>query len=345
MKIEDIAQLANVSKSAVSLAINGKPGVSDETREKILAIAKENNYKPLRSTPNRINNKSTIRFIISKSPDLITEQYYNLPFFNELIGHLSSSISDYPYDLVISTFDERTLLEELEAAEKVQKSKGIVLLGTNIDKSNINLIRKNFKNLVIIDTHYPDVDANFVAINNFLGGYLAAEYLIDNGHNKIGYVMGIPRIANFKERKKGFFSKIKNEGLSISENHIFKLPAMKIQEGSELNEFLLNNDDLPTAIFCENDYMAISLIRHLKNSNIKVPEQISVVGFDDIPESRVTTPELTTIQVDKKEMAIQTLVLLEKQIQKHTTHKHIQVNTSLIERGSSQQIERTTKWK
>lgn len=335
MKIEDIAQLANVSKSAVSLAINGKPGVSNETREKILAIAKEYNYKPLRSTSNRTNNKSTIRFIISKSPDLITEHYYNLPFFNELISHLSSSISDYPYDLVISTFDERTLLEELEAVERVQKSKGIILLGTNIDKSNINLIRKKFNNLVILDTHYSDVDANFVSINNFLGGYLAADFLIDKGHKKIGYIMGIPRIANFKERQKGFFSKLHSEGLSVSDDYIFKLPAMEIQEGSELDAVFLNVEDLPTAIFCENDYMAISLIKYLKNSNINVPKQISVVGFDDIPESRVTTPELTTIQVDKKEMAIQALDLLEKQIQNSNAHKHIQVNTSLIVRESS----------
>ena len=336
MKIEDIARLANVSKSAVSLAINGKAGVSEKTRKRILKIAEENNYIPLRNTGNRIKKKTTIRLVVCKSPDLITEQYHNLPFFNELISYLSIGVNEYPYNLVISTFDESSIIEDLKEVEKEQPSEGIILLGTNLGKKKVRLIHKYYSNLVILDTHHPDIDASFVSINNFLGGYSAADYLIQQGHKRISYIMGTPRITNFEERKSGFFSRLEEENLSIPNEYFFQLPAMEIKDGRDIREEFQKLTKLPTAIFCENDYMAISMIKCLKTLDINVPEQISVVGFDDIQESRVISPELTTLQVNKKEMAIQALALLDKQINKSITSKHIQVNTSLIARKSSQ---------
>ncbi|WP_440897584.1 LacI family DNA-binding transcriptional regulator [Amphibacillus sp. Q70] len=338
MKIEDIARLANVSKSAVSLAINGKPGVSAETRQRILNIVEEQNYVPLRSVTNRSKKKRTIRFIACKSPDLITDQYQSLPFFNELISYLSSEINNYPYDLVISTFDENTILKELNEAEQEQESEGIILLGTNLTKKQICLIHNHYENLVILDTHHPDIKVNFVSINNFLGGYLAADYVIEQGHKKIGYVKGVPTITNFKERKQGFFSRLQESSLTIPDNFIFELSAMEIQNGIEIKKTFELLEELPTAIFCENDYMAISLMKSLKSIGIIIPDQISVVGFDDIRESLVISPELTTLQVNKREMAIQTLNQLDQLINKSSATKHVQVNTSLIERESTTSI-------
>lgn len=340
MKIEDIARLANVSKSAVSLAINGKPGVSPETRQRILNIVEEHDYVPLRNVTNRSKKKRTIRFIACKSPDLITDQYQSLPFFNELISYLSSGINNYPYDLVISTFDENTFLKELNEAEQEQKSEGIILLGTNLNKKQICLIHNHYENLVILDTHHPDINANFISINNFLGGYLAADYLIEQGHEKIGYVKGVPTITNFQERKHGFLSRLQEASLTILDHFIFELSAMEIQNGDEIIKTFEGLEEYPTAIFCENDYMAISLMKSLKNIGIIVPDQVSIVGFDDIRESLVINPELTTLQVNKKEMAIQTLDLLDQLINKTSATKHIQVNTSLVERESTAPIRR-----
>lgn len=334
MKIDDIARLANVSKSAVSLAINGKPGVSAKTREYILNIVEKYNYVPLRNVNSQSKKKGTIRFIACKSPDLINEYYQDLPFFNELISYLSSVINDYPYDLVISTFDENTILKELKEIEKEYSSEGIILLGTNLNKSQIRTIHNEYNNLIILDTHHPEINANFVSINNFLGGYQAAAYLIAQGHEKIGYAKGIPTITNFKERKNGFFSKLEEVSMTILDKHIFEFSAMEIKDGSGVRNELKSLEELPTAIFCENDYIAISLMKLLTKIGIKIPEQISIIGFDDISESRVITPELTTLQVNKKEMAIQTLDLLDKIIKKDSETKHIQVNTSLIKRES-----------
>ncbi|WP_099224538.1 LacI family DNA-binding transcriptional regulator [Listeria costaricensis] len=336
MKLEDIARLANVSKSAVSLALNGKPGVSEETRLHILKIVEENNYVPLRNTNKRTKKKSAIRFIACKSPDLITDQYQNLPFFSELLSYLSAEIAGYPYDLIISTFDAETILEELAEAEKEQPSAGIILLGTNLGAEEICRIQQEYPKIVILDTRYPQIPANFVSINNFLGGYTAADHLLKLSHKKIGYVMGLPRIKNFEERKNGFYARLNEAHLSIPDVHIFHLPAMQIKEEPAIKDALTQLTDLPSAIFCENDYMAISMIKMLQSLSIKVPEQVSILGFDNINESKVITPELTTVHVKKRDIAEQTLALLSKQIKGESMFetRHIQVNTSLIERGS-----------
>lgn len=335
MRLEEIARLANVSKSAVSLAINGKPGVSPETRERILNLVKEHNYVPLRNTNNRSKKKRTLRFVACKSPNLITDQYQDLPFFNELIGHLSSEINNYPYELVISTFDEETLLKELNEAEDEQKSEGIVLLGTNLNKESIDVVQKEYGNLVILDTHHPEINANFVSINNYLGGYQAANYLIEKGHEKIGYAKGTPTITNFNMRNLGFISRLEEEELTIAEAFTFELSAMEISGGNGIRIILESLKEFPTAIFCENDYIAISLMKTLLNMGVKIPEEVSIVGFDNINESRVISPELTTIHVNKREIAAQTLDLLDKLINQKATMKQILINTTLIERGST----------
>lgn len=92
--------------------------------------------------------------------------------------------------MVISTFDATTILEELAEAEKEQPTAGLILLGTNLNAEEINRIQQEYPKIVVLDTHHPHISANFVSINNFLGGYKAADYLLQLAHTKIGYVMG-----------------------------------------------------------------------------------------------------------------------------------------------------------
>lgn len=99
--------------------------------------------------------------------------------------------------------------------------------------------------------------------------------------------------------KVAFFARLEEADISVPEQHVFHLPAMQIQEEVSVKEAIAELQDLPSALFCENDYMAISMIKMLQSLSIKVPEQVSVLGFDNINESKVITPELTTVHVKK----------------------------------------------
>src|SRR5690625_809638 len=150
MRIEDIAKLANVSKSAVSLALNGKPGVSQETRDLIIKIASDNNYVPLRSVRKKsVSGNKIIRFVACKNNDIVTDDFESQPFFNELIGFLSLEMRNHPYSLLITSVDTDNLVQQLSAYEKEQQSEGIILLGTNLSVDQIQAVQSVQKNTVI----------------------------------------------------------------------------------------------------------------------------------------------------------------------------------------------------
>jgi DNA-binding LacI/PurR family transcriptional regulator len=341
MKIEDIAKLAQVSKSAVSLALNGKNGVSEETREKVLRIAQEHGYIP--RTMIKVDhvdqylrtNTKIIRFVACTNTGIVTEQYESLPFFMELMRNLDQSIRSKGYSFIISSINIDNFEEEINKLEQEQKTAGIILLGTNLTHEQIKKISYHHPLLVVLDTCYESLDVNFVVMNNVLGAYQAGQHIIDLGHKKIGYVESTSRMYNFDQRKNGFLQVLKDNQLEVHSH--FSISSTIISSQDEFKQSILNNSkNLPTALFCECDYMAISVVKSLTELGIKVPEEISVVGFDNIFESQVVSPELTTIHVKKDKLA---LVAVEKLIQEIETNENdkmkIMIDTDLVVRNST----------
>lgn len=338
MKLEDVAKLANVSKSAASLALNGKPGISDKTREHILKVAEENNYVPLRKIRKNKTPKIKIRFVACTNGDVIPEDYYRLPFFNELLSYLSAEVSTRQHQLVSNSLPKKQLFETLYDLEKNDPSDGIILLGTNLTSAHISSIAEHFSNLVVLDTQSNDVNCNTITMNNFLGAHDATNHLLKMGHREIGYIKGIPRINNFYDRRRGFKNALAKWDIAVSELPVFYLPGMKIDIIEEKVKQFLDFVGSVSAIFCEDDYIAISVIKTLNKYGVKVPEDVSVVGFDDISESRVLSPELTTIHVPIIEIAKEAVLLIENGLHSNNQiKKQILINTSLVCRNSVQE--------
>lgn len=337
MRIEDIARIANVSKAAVSLAINGKPGISEEKRKEILALVEEYNYKPLRKTKKKKEEVKNyiLRFVACTNKDIIPNDYQNLPYFSELLNDLSTEVNKFPFSLIINSISSSNLEKELQEAESTQPSDAIILLGTNLIEYHLNIVRKIQPNLVIIDTCIPTTDFNFITMNNYQGGYLAAKHIIENNHTVIGYAKGMPRIYNFEEREKGFKDGLRSHHISLNDNYIFTFPAMNIQEFPSIIDQFKQLDPLPSVIFCENDYIAISLIKTLEKLGIDIPGNISVIGFDNIKESEIISPELTTIHVNRNEIiSIALQKTFNKLVHNENYSNQTFVNVSLVKRNS-----------
>lgn len=340
MKLSDIAAKANVSKATASLVLNGKPGVSDTKRAEILKIMNESNYTRLRSPRKSSNqNKLKIRFVAGTNDDVILTKYQQ-PFFNELISFLTSEASNKNLSLIMSIFPKENLFNSLKEIEQEEKSAGIILLGTNLTSIQLRPLSSYFDNLIIIDTESSGIDCTTVTMNNFLGSYIMTQYLLKMGHKKIGYIKGQPRINNFFDRRRGFKAVLTENKIDPKELPIFHMKGMHFAHSDERHiDSLLRFANSVTAIFCENDYMALNLIQELQNNGISVPEDISVIGFDDIVESHFSTPQLTTIHVPLREIANETIRLvlhgLKEQI---TTRQQIFLNPKLIIRDSVQKI-------
>ncbi|SDZ38422.1 DNA-binding transcriptional regulator, LacI/PurR family [Evansella caseinilytica] len=336
MKIDDIAKMAGVSKSAVSLALNGKPGVSQQTREKILNIAEAEGYIP-RTLKTQSNNTSKIfRFVACTHTGIITEQYQSQSFFMELMNNIDQFITSKGYSLIISSVNVESLEQEIKNLEKIQRSSGILLLGTNLTDTQIRTISKLQPNLVVLDTCYETLDINFVVMNNVYGGYQAGEHLIHLGHQTIGYVESTSRMYNFDMRKKGFQQAMAENNLTIHPEHRFRISPTDVTVQEGFKQAILNlEDNLPTALFCECDYMAISVIKSLSELKINVPEDVSVIGFDNIDEAKIISPELTTIHVKKDKIAALAVEKLLEEIENTESDKmKILVDTELTTRKS-----------
>lgn len=337
MKIDDIARLAGVSKSAVSLALNNKAGVSEATRQHILEISRQNGYIPRTFKSNKVapKNNTLIRFIACKNVDIVTEHYESQPFFNELIHHLMSYAGEQGHTLVISSVSVQNLNKEIEMLENEQSSAGILLLGTNLSADMVESVLSVHKNVVVMDTCLEQVDASIVGINNYLGGYQAGRFLLAQGYKSIGYVQSDVRIVNFIKRKQGFEAALKEGGLQLEDKLTYFMNPMSVASQpsfkAEIEQVNAKTRELPEAIFCENDYMAISAIKTFQELGIKVPEQVAVMGFDNIFEAEIISPELTTIQVKKDVMAKTAMdVLLQKINHADARHRSNQAEPSNV---------------
>lgn len=337
VKIKDIARLANVSTSAVSLALNGKSGISDRKRIEILEIAKKNNY--LLPSQNRKqkepHNNKLYRFVAFKN-EIVTDSYDNQPFFMDLIFQVESFIQNSGSSLLISSL-ELSNYKYLAQLESEQTTEGLIVLGTNLERKHLQFLQENFANVTILDMCEETIGLDFVAINNVKGAYDATKYLLDKGHTKIGYAASSSRIYNFLKRNEGVKLALEEKELTIDLEHFFEMPFSQTSINHDL-EFKINalkkTKNLPTAIFCECDYIAISVIKTLQKVGLHIPRDISVIGFDDIQEAQVVNPELSTVHVSIRSMAEAVTNSLTTTTGNKVTKK-VFLDTYFVERESS----------
>lgn len=339
--MEDIAKLANVSKSAVSFALSGKPGISAETRERILRIAKDSGYTPRNRSLAADKTKATLLFLAFTNTGLVLEQYYQQPFFRELIHFVEERCRTKGYSLLFSSVDMEHIERDIQSIAATNQSSGVILLGTNLSAMQIANIAEKLPHLVVLDNCYEALPIHFVEINNVMGAYQAASYLYEKGHREIGYIQSSDRIHNFDMRKRGFMAALRERGLEVNDQHYLTVaPTILSSQESlkgQLDAFIQSGGQLPTAMFCECDYIAISAMKTLIELGYRIPEDISIVGFDNISEAVIVSPELTTIHVEKETMAQIAVDLLIESIERGTSPRvktKTLVDTRFMERHS-----------
>lgn len=347
ISIADIAELAGVSVTTVSLALNNKKGVGKKTKERILQIAEEQNYKPLRMSKvkkeamkeDMQKDKLNLKFIVAINNEVVNTNFRTQPFFNSLVNTLVHDSNNDQYNIVISAVDSNDLTKELATYNQSDDIDGLIILATDLsNKVLTSLIEQTDKPLLFLDATNQLLDANFIGINNEQGIYLALSHLVENGHSNIGYVMSENRINNFNERLLAFEKYSINLGLNFNLKDSILASPNTIEAQDEVEKQLTDLDTIPEAFLCENDVIAISFIKTLNQMGYSVPDDISVIGFDNIREGSVITPELTTIEVNQGlivDTAVNQLISI---IENKSSTQHIYINCKLVERNSVKRI-------
>lgn len=333
MTIKDLAKLTNTSPATVSLALNGKAGVSGTTRERIIKAAEENGYilpKRAAAPPSSI-----IRLVAVSKPNTSGIHNFRTTFFAEIINYIQTRCSELNYSMIYSMVPHSDFLQSILNLETIQPSCGIIVLGTYLESSEVPLLQQLPVPFVLLDRNCTIHNLNSVSINNFSGAYLAVEKLISCGHTRIGYISSSPNVYNLEERRSGFLSALRTHDLSLAPQDIIPTNSYSSDGVQRLKAALSDRSDIPTAFFCENDYTALSLVSALIQLGYSVPGDVSVIGFDDVPECSLTTPPLSTVHVDRQALAtaaVDRLHLL--MTSPNITSQSILVNVSIRMRAS-----------
>ncbi len=325
--IKKISEITGYSVATVSNALNHKRGVNSETSTRIFQIAQEIGYL----NTARIEK---IRFVTYKRNGLIVD---DTPFFPALIDGVEREAKISGYETVFCTLDrESDSYHEQLSAILNDPGAAVLLLGTEMIEEDYQLYKDVKCPLVLLDGWCDFSPFDRVLISNTDSAYRATEYLIEKGHRRIGYLKGKFRIKNFVYRATGLQQALHKNGCPINPQDI--VPVLSTMEGAyhDMGNWLKEAQSLPTAFFADNDVIALGAIRALKEKGLRVPEDVSVIGFDNLMLGEVSSPRLTTIHVYKQEMGQLAVRRLVDNIKDNNNciKAKIQVCTKLVERES-----------
>ena len=287
--MKDIAEIVGVSKTTVSMVINKKDNnISEETKKRIYDVIKETGYIP-NNIARGLNTKKTgsIAIII---PDISN------PFFSELSRAVEDVANKLGYNVILCNSDNNSDKEKKYVELLISKLiDGIILIPGEDSKESANLLKLNGIPFVFVDRYIDEFEIYpGVYFDNKQGIKCGIEYLYERGKRNIVFVSGPKKINVNKERIDGYIEVMTKYGI-YNESLIFE-SKFSLESGIEVTEEILNKCKFVDAIFYSNDIMAIGGMKTLKRREYKIPEEIVVMGFDDITLSKMVEPELTTIQ-------------------------------------------------
>ena len=331
IKNKDIADALGISTAAVSLALNNKPGVSEETRQNVFALA---NIKA--SSPH--SSKQLLFVIHKRHGEIIIDK----PFFSNLIEAIQIEASKSNYTVVVSHYTYDMNLESYIQSLNEQNIDGVVVLATEMLREDLEQYKKLTIPFVLLDSDFDIEPYDAITIDNQSAILCAFEYAYSLGHRNIGYLKSGVYINNFSHRFDGYLKGLRQHGLEFRSCTVFTLHCnieMAYLQMCEILKQLPHDFELPTCFLSDLDYLAIGAIRALTEYNYRVPEDVSIIGFDDVNACEFITPQLTTMRVNQDDigrLAVQTLV--DRINNPHSYHIHTQVSSDLIIRKSVKNI-------
>ncbi len=333
--IKRISELTGFSAATISNALNHKKGVNRKTAETIFRVAKEIGY----ISENKI---SKIKLVIYKRNGLIID---DSPFFSVLLKGVETECRASGYEMVICNLDQNDPDYQQQLSDIMNDSScGVILLGTELLDDEFPNFLHGDAPFVLLDCWSSNFPMNAVLINNADSVVNAVQYLIDKGHTQIGYLRGKFRIKAFTSRFTGYTRALTKNNLALDNKNIFTVSTTMDGAYRDMKEYLKKKPKLPTAFFADDDMIAFGCIKALQEFGYRIPEDVSVIGFDDLPFCEISSPRLTTIKVFKYEMG-QTAVrrVIEMIKNGSNINTKTQICTEFVERDSVADLRRIKK--
>ncbi|WP_042221519.1 LacI family DNA-binding transcriptional regulator [Oceanobacillus manasiensis] len=326
--IKDVAKRAGVAISTVSYALNNSPRISMATKKKVEEAAKALNYKKNGFASDLKRTKTnTIALLLS---DL------SGPFYSDLIQGVQDVTSANGYDLIAcsSIGGPQSTAVKFLTEKRVD---GAIILAHNISDAITLDAARHGSPLVVLDRYLEDDSVYHVEVDNIHGGYHATEYLINHGHKQIAFISGPAASQDNVQRYEGYRKALENYNITYQSK--WDIASDFTREGGyRATKLLIAQRNLPQAIFYANDEMAVGGLQAFKENNISIPDDISIIGYDDIQLAEYVSPPLTTIKQPKYEVGALAAHLIFQLLGGEKTDHHYKLSTELVERESVKHV-------
>ena len=328
--IHDVAKKAGVAPITVSRVINNSGYTSDEVREKVNAAISELGYVP----------NILARSLKSKRTNTLALVFTDItnPFFTILARGVEDTASDAGFNVIFCNTDESQEKENNYIQLVLQKQvDGIILVPAASNTKSIDLIKDQGTPLVVVDRSVPRDNVDIVRGDSEGGAYELTQFLIKLGHRHISILCGPINVSTAEDRLKGYEKAMRENGLDDFIKHSYG--RFSQQSGSEQTQRLFTNQPYPTAIFAANNLIAVGALSTLRDLGFKVPDDVAMVSFDDIPENLTADPFFTVVKQPSYEMGKKATELLISRIKEgresETDYQEIIFPVEFIERESS----------
>ncbi len=327
--IRDVARAAGVSIATVSRVVNGRPDVAPATREAVLRAIREERFTTNRSARS-LSGGRTLHVAVTLP--VVESEYFSL-----ILAGTAEALYEHDMDIVLAPTlhlrDRATVLLDRLAHGATD---GAVLITSEQTNDELKALGRNGYPFVVIDPAEPlDEGVPSVSASNAFGGYAATEHLLSLGHRRIGAITGVPEWVSSKERLNGYTAALASAGV-LPDLALVVESDWAVEGGERAAGALLDAREPPTAIFAFNDHMAIGVLRAAQARGLGVPDDLSVVGFDDMEQAANVTPALTTVRQPLAEMGRIAVSLLVRLLQKQRLEgTNIELRTRLVVRDST----------
>ncbi|MCL9782471.1 substrate-binding domain-containing protein [Vibrio sp. S4M6] len=327
--MKDIAKLAGVSTSTVSHVINKTRYVSEEISERVNNAAKELNYYAPSALARslKVKRTRTIGMLVTTSTN---------PFFGEVVKGVERSCYQQNYNLILCNTEGDNQRMKASIDTLLQKRvDGLLLMCSTLEGEHIaGLERSPDIPIVVMDWGPMSFECDKIQDNSYRGGYIAAKHLIESGHKAIGCITGPLSKHQAEYRFNGFTQALEEHHLPIQQNWIVE-GDFECKGGYEALHKMYQQGPLPSALFVSNDMMAMGVINAANELGINIPEDLSIIGYDDIHIAQYMTPSLTTIHQPKYRLGQAAVDTLLKRLEKELTEPAVvQLEPTLVVRNS-----------
>jgi len=334
LTIRDIARMAEVSTTAVSFVLNNRPGVSDATRKRVQEIIRQTGFTPNIHT-RRLNLKRSFTIHV------VMRQYdyslFNLFAMDVLTGIFKES-KHRGYSIIFTALEKEIDCSELMEVIHSKDADGIIFIQV-YNESVIRMLQEEQFPYLCVDSHAPqDGSIPLLEVNYYDAAYRAIRYLADKGHKDIGFLISARHEEFHKYTLAGFHDALRDTGLVCRPEWMQQVVHNIPQPATAAMEKILSCPEWPTAMFCASDTYAANAMQYAKAQGLRVPEDISFIGLDDLVISEYTNPAITTMGLDKIAMGRQAMSTLFQMMNGSSYEPVSLLPTALIERSSVRTI-------